>query len=79
MIVTEPWQDKNALKDALRIGIPVIAFCDTNNECNNIDLVLPCNNKGKKSLGLIYWVLARDYLQHRKQPFTGKIEDFSDE
>jgi len=79
MIVTDPWQDKNALKDALRIGIPVIAFCDTNNECNNIDLVLPCNNKGKKSLGLIYWVLARDYLQHRKQPFTGKIEDFSDE
>ena len=64
-LVTDPWPDRNLIDDAKRIGIPVIALCDTNNPCNNIDLVVPCNNKGKKSLGLIFWILAKLYLQKR--------------
>mgnify|MGYP006423107749 FL=1 len=47
------------------MGIPVIACCDTNNEANNVDLVVPCNNKGKKSLGLLFYVLAKEYLKAR--------------
>ena len=84
IIVTDPWPDRNAVKDALRLGIPVIALCDTNNQSNCIDFVLPCNNKGKKSLGLIFYVLAREFLKKKGQlkegqepPFT--IEDFTEE
>jgi small subunit ribosomal protein S2 len=84
VMVTDAWPDKNAVKDAMQIGIPVIALCDTNNQANEIDLVVPCNNKGKKSLGLVFYILAREYLKNKGQlqegqepPFT--IEDFTDE
>jgi len=79
IFVIDPWADKNVIKDAIKIGIPVIALCDTNNESNNIDLVIPCNNKGKKSLGLVFWILAREYLNARKKKFEVKLEDFMDE
>ena len=66
ILVTDAWPDRNAVLDALKVGIPVIALCDTNNQINGIDLVLPCNNKGKKSLGLVFYVLAKEYLKARK-------------
>jgi len=65
MLVTDPWPDKNAINDAIRVGIPIIALCDTNNTSNNVDLVLPCNNKGRKSLGLIFWILTKEYLKNK--------------
>ena len=79
ILVVDPWPDKNIVKDAIKIGIPVIALCDSNNETNNLDLVLPCNNKGKKSLGLIFWILAREYLKVKDKEFKEKIDDFVDE
>lgn len=66
ILVVDPWPDRNIIKDAVKAGIPVIALCDTNNTSNLIDVVMPCNNKGKKSLGLIFWVLAREYMLNRK-------------
>ena len=84
MLVTDAWPDRNAVQDALKIGIPVISFCDTNNQSNGIDLVVPCNNKGKKSLGLAFYILAREYLlkkgliKHEKDmPFS--MEQFMEE
>lgn len=65
MLVTDPWPDKNAVNDAVRVGIPIIALCDTNNTANNVDLIVPCNNKGKKSLGLVFWIIAKEYLKLR--------------
>ena len=84
IFVTDPFPDKNLVEDAAKIGIPVIALCDTNNELNNIDLVIPCNNKGKKSLGLIFYILAREYQRNRgiinsNDEFTPKIDEFSPE
>ena len=80
MMVTDTWPDRNALNDALISGIPVIALCDTNNQSNNIDLVVPCNNKGKKALGLIFHILAKEYLAKRGMPeMTLKLEDFVEE
>ncbi len=84
MVVTDAWPDKNAILDAQKIGIPVIAFCDTNNQANGIDLVIPCNNKGKKSLGLIYYLLAKLYLLKRKEikkdsDFKLTMDDFTEE
>lgn len=81
MFIVDPWPDKNAIHDAMLIGLPVIALCDTNNEANNIDLVVPCNNKGRRSLGLLFWVLAREYLKNRgmiksDSEYTAKVEDF---
>lgn len=65
LLVTDVWPDRNAVNDAIKVGIPVIALCDTNNQANNLDLVVPCNNKGKKSLGLVFYILAREYLRKR--------------
>ena len=66
VLVVDPWPDKNIVNDAIKKGLPIIALCDTNNTANNIDLVVPCNNKGKKSLGLVFWILVKEYLKNRK-------------
>ncbi|HLC46404.1 MAG TPA: 30S ribosomal protein S2 [Candidatus Nanoarchaeia archaeon] len=80
IIVTDAWLDRNTLNDAMIVRIPVIALCDTNNQANNIDFVLPCNNKGKKSLGLVFWLLAREYKKQRGLgEMALKLEDFVDE
>ena len=65
MLVVDPWPDKNAVHDALISGVPIIALCDSNNTTNNIDFIVPSNNKGSKSLGLIFWILANNYLRER--------------
>jgi small subunit ribosomal protein S2 len=84
MLATDSWPDRNAIIDANKIGIPVMALCDTNNQSNNIDLVIPCNNKGKKSLGLFFFILAKEYLKARgmiknEDEFKATIEDFTEE
>lgn len=65
LLIVDPWVDKNALKDALRVGIPIVSLCDTNNYTNNIDIVLPCNNKAKTSIALVFSILASEYVKHR--------------
>ncbi|MBN2421548.1 30S ribosomal protein S2 [Candidatus Woesearchaeota archaeon] len=80
LLVTDAWPDKNAVEDASKVGIPVIGLCDTNNQSNGLDLVVPCNNKGKKSLGLFFWILAREYMKNKGLgEFTATLEDFTDE
>jgi small subunit ribosomal protein S2 len=80
VIITDSWPDRNAIKDANRIGIPVIGLCDTNNQPNYLDLVVPCNNKGKKSLGLFFWLLAREYLKLATgEAIKETVEDFTEE
>ena len=84
MLVVDAMPDRNAVLDAVRIGIPVIALCDTNNMSNFIDLVVPCNNKGKKSLGLFFYILTKEFLVHKGKLNEGeelkeKIEDFTEE
>lgn len=84
ILVTDAWPDRNVVKDAQKMGIPVAALCDTNNQSNYIDLVVPCNNKGKKSLGLVFWVLAKEYLLRRgmiksEDEFKYTVDDFSED
>jgi small subunit ribosomal protein S2 len=84
MLVTDANPDKNAVKDAMSVGIPVVALCDTNNEANNLDLIIPCNNKGKKSLGLVFYLLAKQYLElrgvtNKGQAFEYTVDNFTDE
>lgn len=84
IVVCDPWTDKNAVQDAIKIGLPVIALCDTNNQSNNIDLVVPCNNKGKKSVGLIFFLIAGVFLRKKgllksDEELPAKLEDFVEE
>jgi small subunit ribosomal protein S2 len=65
LVVVDAWPDRNAINDAMKVGIPVVALCDTNNQTNNIDFVIPCNNKGKKALGILFHILATQYLRER--------------
>ena len=80
VIVCDPWLDKNALNDAVKIKKPVVALCDTNNLTTGAIKVIPCNNKAGKSLGLILYLMAREYLKARGQEKEAKalqIEDFA--
>ncbi|MGM5485016.1 MAG: 30S ribosomal protein S2 [Nanobdellota archaeon] len=84
VMVADPWPDRNAINDAMLIGVPVVALCDTNNQSNNIDLVVPCNNKGKKSLGLMYYLITKEFMKKKgminsDEEFNAKLEDFVEE
>ena len=78
IIATDPSGDAQAVNEAVDVGIPVIALCDTNNMTSNVDLVIPTNNKGRKALTLIYWLLARQVLRESGQEdrFKYTISDF---
>ncbi|PXF21155.1 MAG: 30S ribosomal protein S2 [Methanobacteriota archaeon] len=65
IFVTDPEADNQALSEAIGSNMPVIGICDTNNNLRNVDLCIPANNKGRRSLALIYWLLAREVLKAR--------------
>ena len=65
VLVSDPKADSQAVKEASSLGIPVVALCSTDNELSKIDLAIPTNNKGRRALAVIYWVLARQLLRER--------------
>ena len=66
IVVTDPSADQQALREAVNIGIPVVALCDANNDLKYVDLAIPANNKGRRSLALVYWLLTREMLRSKK-------------
>jgi len=76
LLICDPWTDKSALADAKRTKIPVMAICDTNNYTMRVDKVIPGNNKSAKSLGMIFYLLAKIYIEKRKLDI--KIPPISD-
>ncbi len=84
IILTDPLADIQALHEAQNIGIPVIALCDTNNETKYVDVAIPTNNKGRRALALVYWLLAREMQKAQgkiksDEEFTVTVEDFEAE
>ncbi len=65
LVATDPRSDEQALKEAADIGIPVVSLCDTDNSASGVDIIIPTNNKGKKALNIIYWILAREIFKAR--------------
>ena len=76
IVLTDPAADAQAFREAINIKIPVIAMCDSNNLTNNIDIIIPGNNKGRRSLALIYWLLSREILRIRGE--LGSDEDLEE-
>jgi len=81
LIVSDPRADFQAVREASSVGIPVVALCSTDNEFSDVDFVIPTNNKGRRALAVIYWLLARQILRERGElppdkdlPLT--IDDF---
>jgi len=78
-IICDPWIDKNALVDTAKLKKPTLALCDTNNFITHVTHIIPCNNKSKKSLGCILYILARGYCKAKKLPFKATLQDFAGE
>lgn len=76
VVVTDPTGDAQVIKEAVNTGTPVVALCDTNNMTSNVDIVIPTNNKGRKALSLIYWLLAREVSKNNNVPFNYELSDF---
>jgi small subunit ribosomal protein S2 len=76
VVVTDPIGDSQAVTEAITVGIPVIAMCDSNNQISNVDLVIPTNNKGRRALAVVYWLLANETLDRRGAEPTYALEDF---
>lgn len=65
LVVTDPRADSQAVIEAKQNNIPVVALCDTENLLCNVDVTIPVNNKGRKAIALVYWLLARQILRER--------------
>lgn len=73
VMVCDPKGEHEALIESAKNGVPVIALCDTDNETKFIDHIIPINNKGKRSLALIFYVLSRELMMAQ-----GKIKSYEE-
>lgn len=81
IVVSDPRADAQAVKEASKVGIPIVALCSTDNEFAGVDLIIPTNNKGRRALAVIFWLLTRQVLRERGELAIDKdppvtIEDF---
>lgn len=79
VIVTDPEEDFQAINEAAQSNIPVIAIADSGNELEDIDHVIPGNNKAENSIGLVYYLLAQQIKQARGDDFDYELIDFRPE
>ena len=81
IIVTDSLADQQIVEESSQIGVPAIALCSTDNSLKDVDLVIPVNNKGRRSLAIAYWLMARETLREKgtlpaSGEFGATIENF---
>ena len=81
VLISDPQVDAQAVTEATNAGIPVVGISNTDNVTSNVDLVIPANNRGRKSLATAYWLLAREILIEKgelksDEPMKYEIDDF---
>jgi small subunit ribosomal protein SAe len=81
LIVTDPRTDHQPITESGYGNIPIIAFCDTDSPLNFVDVAIPCNNRGRQAIGMLYWMLAREVLRMRSSiarsvPWEVKVDLF---
>jgi small subunit ribosomal protein S2 len=81
ILISDSRNEKQAIKEASKINIPIIAVTDTDNSTKFVDVVIPANNRGRKSLAFVYYLLAREFQKaagviKTNEEFQYKIEDF---
>ena len=79
--MVDPLIDDQVMREALKRRLPIVALCDTFNISKDIDLCIPVNNNGRKSLDLIFWIMAREILKKqgklkKDSEFTYSLKDF---
>jgi small subunit ribosomal protein S2 len=75
VIISDPQVDSQAITEATNAGIPVIGIANTDNVTSKLDLVVPANNRGRKALATVYWLLARGILED-SDTMKYEIDDF---
>lgn len=81
ILLSDTRNERQAVKEASTTSIPIIALCDTDNWIKFVDLVVPCNNKGRRALALVYFLLSREFLKEKgliksNEEFNYKVSDF---
>ena len=82
LFINDPRADKQALQEAIRMNLPVVSLCDSDNVTSYVDVVIPVNNKGRRALARVYLLIATQILRERgelgeDEPLGLDIEDFS--
>ena len=82
VVIVDPHADKVILREAKLARIPVVSIFDTDDTLNGIDLAIPANNRGKKALGLAFWLLARQIMLElgkiaSEEEFPYTLEEFT--
>ena len=76
VLVTDPEEDGQAVTEASDVNIPVIAVADSENSLDNVDYVIPANNKGENAVGMVLWLLAQQMKEINGEKLEENLEDF---
>ncbi|MFB6182892.1 MAG: 30S ribosomal protein S2 [Candidatus Nanohaloarchaea archaeon] len=79
VLVTDPEEDKQAIDEAVDTHIPVVGIVDSESNIENIDLAVPANNKAGNSIGMVYYLLAREILKQKEEELTIELDEFQPE
>ncbi len=81
VLISDPQVDEQAIIEATNAGIPIIGIANTDNITSNLDVIIPANNRGRKALATVYWLLVRQVLIERgelkeNEPMKEEIDDY---
>ena len=80
VFISDPQVDEQAIIEATNAGIPIIGISNTDNITSNLDVIIPANNRGRKALATVYWLLIRQILIEKgelkeNEPMKYEIDD----